>query len=62
MPRNNWVRVPQLLGLCSGAREPWLLRPACLEPVLHSRRSHRSEKPAHCSEEWPPLAAKGKGP
>ena len=35
---------------------PQLLKPACLEPVLH-KRSHRNEKPVHCNEEWPPLTA-----
>ena len=25
--------------------------------MLHNKRSHRDEKPAHRSEEWPPLAA-----
>ena len=36
---------------------PQLLKPACLEPVLHNRRSHDNERPAHCSEEWPLLTA-----
>ena len=36
---NCWAHVPQLL------------KPACLEPLLHNRRSHRSEKPAHRNEE-----------
>ena len=57
MPRNNWARGPQLLSRRSRAREPWLLKPAQLEPVLRSKRSHRNEKPAHRSEEWPPLSA-----
>ena len=35
---NCWAHVPQLL------------KPACLEPVLH-KRSHRNEKPAHHKEE-----------
>ena len=26
-----------------------------LEPVLHSKRSHRNEKPEHCGEEQPHL-------
>ena len=39
MPWNNWARVWQVL------------KPACLEPVLHNKRSHRNEKPP------PPLAA-----
>ena len=35
MPRGSWARVSQLL------------KPACLEPVLRSRRGHLSEKPVH---------------
>ena len=31
------------------AREPQLLKPAHLEPVLPNKRSHNSEKPVHCS-------------
>ena len=33
-----------------------LLKPTCLELVLRDK-SHRNEKPTHCSKEWPPLAA-----
>ena len=51
MPRSSWARAPQLLSLRSRAREPQLLRPACLEPVLRNERSHLSEKPAHRNEE-----------
>ena len=36
---NYWARVPQLL------------KPACLEPVLCNKRSHRNEKPTHHNEE-----------
>ena len=36
---NYWARVPQLL------------KPACLEPMLHNKRSHRNEKPMHRNEE-----------
>ena len=50
-------RAPQLLSLHSGALEPQLLKPACLEPVLRSRGGHRSGRPAHRDEGWPPLAA-----
>ena len=39
------------------AREPQLLKPARLEPVLRNKRSHHDEKPAHRNEEQPPLAA-----
>ena len=42
---NYWACVPQLL------------KPACLEPVLRNKRSHRNEKPVHRNEEQPPLAA-----
>ena len=33
-----------------------LLKPAHLEPGLHNKRSHRSEKAEHHNEEKPPLA------
>ncbi|KAJ8797179.1 hypothetical protein J1605_017407 [Eschrichtius robustus] len=36
------------------AREPQLLKPTCLEPVLRNKRSHRNEKPGHRQEEQPP--------
>ena len=36
---NYWAHMPQLL------------KPACLEPMLHNKRSHHSEKPAHCNKE-----------
>ena len=36
---NNWPHVPQLV------------KPACLEPVLRNKRSHRNEKPTHRNEE-----------
>ena len=29
------------------ACEPQLLKPTCLEPVLHSKRNHHKEKPRH---------------
>ena len=48
---NYWV------GLRSRAHEPQLLKPARLEPLVHNKRSHRDEKPAHRNKEWPPLAA-----
>ena len=51
MPWSNWARVPQLLSLRSTAREPQLLKPAGLEPVLRNKRSHRNEKPAHRNKE-----------
>ena len=36
---NYWTHVLQLL------------KPPRLQPVLHNKRSHLSEKPAHCNEE-----------
>ena len=33
------------------AHKPQLLKPTCLEPVLHNKRSHCSEKPVHRNEE-----------
>ena len=36
---NDWAHVPQLL------------KPAHLEPLLRSKRSHDNEKPAHRNEE-----------
>ena len=47
--------MPQLLSLSSRARKPQILKPACLEPVLHNKRSHDNEKPAHRNEEQPLL-------
>ena len=47
---NYWSRVPQLL------------KPARLNPVLHNERSHRNEKPAHRSEEQPPLTTTRESP
>ncbi|KAJ8789606.1 hypothetical protein J1605_022133 [Eschrichtius robustus] len=37
------------------------MKPVRLEPVLHNKRSHRNEKPAHRNEEQPPLAALDEG-
>ena len=39
MPRSNSAHAPQLL------------KPKRLEPMLHDKRSHHSEKPAHCNKE-----------
>ena len=36
---NCWAHVPQLL------------KPACLDPALRNKRSHRNEKPVHSNEE-----------
>ena len=43
---------------------PWatITEPARLEPVLHNKRGHDSERPTHCDEEWSPLAATRESP
>ena len=51
MPQSNEARVPQLLSLHSRALKPQLLKPACLEPMLRNKRSHRNEKPMQRNEE-----------
>ena len=40
--------------LATKAHEPQLLKPMCLEPVLHNKRSHGNEKPVHHSKGDPP--------
>ena len=51
MPQSSWAREPQLIT-----------EPARLEPVFRGKRGHDSERPAHCDEEWPPLATTGESP
>ena len=43
---------------------PWatITEPARLEPVLRKNRGRDRERPAHCDEEWPPLAATTESP
>ena len=43
---------------------PWatVTEPARLEPMLRNRRGHSGERPAHCDEERPPLAATRESP
>ena len=36
-----------------------LLKLTRLEPVLHNKRRHTGEKPAHCNEEYPLLTTTG---
>ena len=49
MPRSNWAREPQLLSL-----RIWNL--------CSATRGRDSERPAHCDEEWPPLATTRESP
>ena len=62
MPRSNYAREPQLLSLRSRAYEPQVLKPTCLEPMLHNNRSHNNEKPMHHKEEQPLLSAVRQSP
>ena len=65
MLRSSWARAPQLLSpraTTTEAHEPQLLKPVRLEPVLRNKRSHLNEKPAHRSEEQPPVAATRESP
>ena len=43
---------------------PWatITEPAHLEPVLQKKKGRDSERPAHCDEEWPPLATTRESP
>ena len=43
---------------------PWatITEPARPEPVLRNKRGHDSERPTHCDEKWPPLAATRESP
>ena len=51
MPWSISARSPQLLSLCSRACMSQLLKPTCLEPMLHNKRSHHNEKPTYCNKE-----------
>ena len=50
MCHNGWVCALESASRSYWARAPQLLKPTCLEPVLHHKRSHRNEKPAHRNE------------
>ena len=50
---NYWAWALEPANHNYWARTPQLLKPACLEPVLRNKRSHRYEKPAHHKEEYP---------
>ena len=46
---NYWAPEPP-----SYLPKPQLLKPACLEAVLHEERGHGQEKPPHGNKEWHP--------
>ena len=50
-------RATEQLRLCATTADP-----ARLEPVLRNERGCHGERPAHCDEEWPPLATTGESP
>ena len=45
-------RAAKQLSPCTATTKPLscILKPMCLEPVLHDKRSHHGEKPAHLQE------------
>ena len=47
MGRNYWVCALEPRNRNYWAHMPQLLKPAHLEPVLHNKKSHHSEKLAH---------------
>ena len=57
-------RAAKQLSPCTATTKPLscILKPMCLEPVLCNKRSHHDEKPTHCSEEEPPVAATRESP
>ena len=48
---NYWACALELACHNYWACVPQLLKPMCLEPLLHNKRSHHNEKPVHCNEE-----------
>ena len=48
---NDWACILEPASHNYWARVLQLLKPGHLEPVLHSKRSHRNEKPMHRNEE-----------
>lgn len=64
MPRGNSALSPQVLSLCSGAREPHPLSPRATSTEARASsspgfatRHHRSEKPAQHNERVAPVSA-----
>ena len=45
---NCWVQALEPASYSYRACVPQVLKPACLEPVLHKVRSHHNEGPKHC--------------
>ena len=53
---NYWTCALEPTSHNYGAWVPQLLKPTCLESMLHNKRSHCNEKPMHHNEEYPLLA------
>ena len=51
MRHNYWACALEPVSHNYWARVPQLLKPTCLEPMLHNKRSHRNEKPTHHNTE-----------
>ena len=51
MCHNYWACALEPMSHNYWAHMPQLLKPMCLEPVLHNTRSHHNEKPMHRNEE-----------
>ena len=48
---NDWARALEPASHNYWAHMLQLLKPMCLEPMLHNKRSHHNEKPAHHNKE-----------
>ena len=55
---NYWACALEPMSHNYWARAPHLLKPLRLEPILRNKRSHHSEKPAHCNRVAPPTATR----
>ena len=62
MCHNCWAYTLEPMSHNYWACMPQLLKSVCLEPMLHNKRSHCNERPAHCKEGWPPFTTTGEGP
>ena len=58
LSHNYWACALEPASHNYWAHMPQLLKPACLQPVLHNKRSHRNEKPVDTTRESPHAATK----
>ena len=59
---NYWACTLEPASHNYWAREPQLLKPMRLEPMLRNKRSHLNEKPVHRNKEQPLLTAARESP